>query len=152
MNKFLGGKEEKMKEIKMKQGAVFSFQQREEELRNIYEVKSLLDLTLRNQTPRRKELRELSHYMYMSSIYQVRLLSGENIDCLVEEIFDSKQMIADPESGNYYSDFHLHALTDAYFKLVHIGYQKDDIVYKKEDDSKHRVIRVYQKEMKIRRK
>lgn len=142
-----------MKEIIMKeQEAAFSLSDRNEELQKIYEVKSLLDLTLRNQIPRRKELRELIHYMYTSSIYQVRLLSGDSIPNLVEEIFDSKQMISDLEAGNYYANFHLHALTDAYFKLVHVGYQKDDIVYKKEDDSNHRIIRVYQKEMKIRRK
>lgn len=142
-----------MKEIIMKeQEAAFSLRDRKEELQKIYEVKSLLDLTLRNQIPRRKELRELIHYMYTSSIYQVRLLSGDSIPNLVEEIFDSKQMISDLESGNYYANFHLHALTDAYFKLVHVGYQKDGIVYKKEDDSNHRIIRVYQKEMRIRRK
>ncbi len=126
---------------------VISDEERKAELLKLYHEKYQFDLDLRKGPRRSKEQKRICHYIYASSIFQVRLLNGTSIEELVEEIFDGKQMIEDCNSAWQYADFYLHALVDAYVRLATTGYEKDGIIYKRQDDSQNRIIRVYRKEM-----
>lgn len=136
-----------MEQVIVEGTKVISDEERKAELLKLYNEKYQFDLELKNGSRRSKEQKRICHYIYASSIFQVRLLNGNSVDELVDEIFDSKQMIEDCNISWQYADFYLHALVDAYVKLTTTGYEKDGIIYKRQDDSKNRVIRVYRKEM-----